>query len=368
MFRTTLFFVTTAAILCAKPLSAADLEWIAVSKDKRGFVQKPSGKAFTPWGFNYDHDGSGRLIEDYWDKDWKTIEADFREMKSLGANVVRIHLQFGKFMDAPAKPKAHSLDQLGKLLKLAEREKLYLDLTGLGCYHKKDVPKWYDALSEEKRWKAQAAFWEAVARRCRKSPAVFCYDLMNEPVVPGGRKKRDDWLGPGFGDKHFVQFITLAAKGRKRHEIAKQWIGQLVDVIRKHDKRHLITVGLVPWSLDRPGLTSGFVPSKVAGRLDFIAMHLYPKSGNLKEDLKTLKGFQIGKPVVIEEIFPLKCSIKELEAFLDESRNHAAGWIGFYWGQTPAELRQKKTIGAAITAGWLELFQKRAKAMKANGS
>src|SRR5690348_5145980 len=67
-------------------------------------------------------------------------------MKKLGANVVRVHLQLAKFMDAPDRPSGKALDRLGKLLALAERLRLYLDLTGLGCYHKKDVPAWYDRL------------------------------------------------------------------------------------------------------------------------------------------------------------------------------------------------------------------------------
>ena len=28
------------------------------------------------------------------------------------------------------------------------------------------------------RWRAQASFWETIAKTCAKSPAVFCYDLM----------------------------------------------------------------------------------------------------------------------------------------------------------------------------------------------
>ena len=102
------------------------------------------------------------------------------------ANVVRVHLQLGKFMKDRETPDERSLARLGKLLELAGRTGLYLDLTGLGCYHKKDVPAWYDALTEKERWTVQARFWEAVAERCAHSPAVFCYDLMNEPVVPGG--------------------------------------------------------------------------------------------------------------------------------------------------------------------------------------
>jgi hypothetical protein len=340
--------------------AAPPLSRIAVAKDSRGFIIANSGRPFVPWGFNYDHDEKGRLIEDYWDDEWPKVEQDFGEMKQLGANVVRVHLQLGKLMMSPAASNPAALDQLARLLRLAERQQLYLDLTGLGCYHKADVPPWYDRLSEPQRWSVQARFWEAVAARAAASPAVFCYDLMNEPVVPGDGAKRQDWLGPGFAGKHFVQFIALSTDGRPRHQIAQQWIKQLVSAVRKHDRKHLITVGLVPWSLDRPGLTSGFVPEKVAGDLDFVAVHLYPEKGKVTDALETLRAFSAGKPVVIEETFPLKCSADELAKFIDGSREHAAGWIGFYWGKTPDEYRDSNAIGDIMTRDWLELFVKKA--------
>jgi hypothetical protein len=340
------------------------MPWIVVSSDQKGFALDPSGRPFVPWGFNYDHDAQGRLLEDYWQGQWPTVEQHFAQMKALGANVVRIHLQLGKFMDAPDRPSVASLDRLEELLKLAQRTGLYLDLTGLGCYHKHDVPAWYDQLAEHERWQVQARFWRAVAGRCAASPAVFCYDLMNEPVVPGGRRPAGDWLGPPLGDKHFVQFITLDQADRPRPEIARQWIRHLVAAIREVDSRHLVTVGLVDWSLDRPGLTSGFVPEKIASELDFLSVHIYPKSGEIEKALDTLAGFAVGKPVLIEETFPLACSPNELEEFIEASRKHAAGWIGFYWGQTLDELRQARTIPAALTLGWLELFQRKAATMQ----
>ncbi len=339
-------------------LTAADLEWIQVSKDGKSFVTSKSQTKFVPWGFNYDHDREGRLLEDYWNTDWKTIEQDFQEMKQLGANVVRIHLQFGKFMSAPDQPREAALKKLTTLLKLAEDSSLYLDLTGLGCYHKQDVPVWYDKLNDHKRWQAQAVFWEAIAKQCANSPAIFCYDLMNEPVVHGGKKKGTDWLGPGFGGKHFVQRITLEVDPRPRHEIAAAWIKTLVEAIRKYDKRHLITVGLVPWSLERRGLQSGFVPEKTSQHLDFVSVHIYPVKGKVNEALETLKGFDIGKPLVIEETFPLKCSPQEFEEFFLKSNQYAEGWIGFYWGKSIDEYHKDKTIVSAIKAAWLEFFLK----------
>ena len=340
---------------CVQPLLP-----VRVGGEDGAFVLGDTGRGFVPWGFNYDHDGDGRLIEDYWLDEWGRVDEDFREMRELGANTVRVHLQLGKFMAGPDRPDEVHLDRLGRLLQLAERERLYLILTGLACYHKKDVPPWYDLLSESERWDVQGRFWRAVARRCRQSPAVFCYDLMNEPVAPGGPKKRTDWLGKAFAGKCFVQFIALETRGRDRPEIALQWIRRLKAAIRAEDPTRPITVGLVPWSLDRPGLTSGFTPQRIGGELDFISVHIYPERGKVDAALETLRGFAVGKPVLIEETFPLKCDIDELAEFFDASRATAAGWIGFYWGKTPAEYRPPRTIPDALTLKWLEFFQKNA--------
>jgi len=339
------------------------MQRVEVSADRKGFVSQPSGKRFVPWGFNYDHDEQGRLLEDYWDAEWPKVAADFREMHELGATVVRIHLQVGKFLKDRDTANAKALQKLSQLLRLAEDQRLSLDLTGLGCYHKQDVPEWYDNLSESDRWTAQATFWAAIAKQCEASPAVFCYDLMNEPVVPGGKRQRGDWLGPAFAGKHFVQVITLDQAERPRPEIARKWIKTLTTAIRQHDRRHLITVGLVDWSLDRPGLTSGFPPNKIADDLDFICVHLYPEGKKGDEAIKTLAEFQIGKPVVIEETFPLKCSTEEFADFVDRSKPHASGWIGFYWGKTPDEYRRGNTIGDALMLNWLEFFQAKRQTM-----
>jgi sugar phosphate isomerase/epimerase len=353
------FLVAPLGTLVLASCAAATpaLEPVKVDPSGRGFILADSGQAFSPWGFNYDHDEASRLLEDYWESDWVAVEGDFREMKELGANVVRVHLQTGKFLEAPDRANDGAIAWLRRLLALAEKVEIRLDITGLGCYRKSDVPPWYDALSEEARWEAQATFWEAVAAACARSHAVFCYDLMNEPVVPGGRRQPGDWLGPPFGEYHYVQVVTLDQAGRPRPEIARAWIERLVRAIRKQDERHLITVGLVDWSLDRPGLTSGFVPEKVAPLLDFLCVHIYPEAGKVEDALETLKGFAAGKPVVIEETFPLQCSIPEFRRFLSESRRWAAGWIGFYWGTTPEEYRQRKDIQAALMLGWLELFR-----------
>jgi hypothetical protein len=354
LLNTKVFLSLCINLVLAFRVSAAAIEPIEVSSDGKQFVFSKSRQHFFPRGFNYDRDFRMRLLEDYWTSEWQTVEEDFQEMKSLRANVVRIHLQFGKFMDGPSKPNQDFLSRLKNLLTLAEKTGLYLDLTGLACYRKADVPSWFDALDEKGRWKAQAKFWSAIASTASRSPAVFCYDLINEPIVP--TSKRPDWLVGEFGGFYYVQAISLDPGRRMRSAVSVAWVKQQTAAIRRHDRRHLITVGLLPDSADTPS-SSGFIPKDLVAHLDFISVHLYPRSGHLENDLATLRKFSVGKPVIIEETYPLGATAAELKLFLDASRSLAAGWIGFYWGKTPNELSEAKTIGDASMREWLGIFQ-----------
>ncbi|MHC4680436.1 MAG: cellulase family glycosylhydrolase [Planctomycetota bacterium] len=341
-----------------------DLELIRPSEDGSGFVRSGSGKKFLAWGVNYDHDTPGRLLEDYWRQEWPTVVEDFKEIKALGANVVRIHLQTAQFMKTPKEPDEASLDQLAHLVKLAEQTGLYLDITGLGCYHKKDVPDWYDAMDETSRWDVQARFWQAVASTCAASPAIFCYDLMNEPILPGADKVETEWLVGEFGGKHFVQRITLDLKGRTRELVAKAWVDRLVGAIREHDDRHMITVGVIPWAHVWPKARPLFYSKQVGENLDFASVHFYPKKGQVEKALAALAVYEVGKPLVVEEMFPLSCGIEELETFIDGSRTMADGWISFYWGKSIAEYAgQDLDLAGAITKSWLEHFRAKAPAI-----
>lgn len=318
------------------------------------------------WGVNYDHDGTGRLLDEYWHDEWAAVVEDFREIRELGANCVRVHLQLGQFMTSPEQPNAAALKRLAMLVKLAEETRLYLDITGLACYHKKNIPPWYDGLPEAERWAVQARFWEAVAEVCCDSPAIFCYDLMNEPILPG-KKAETDWLAGELGGKFFVQRLALDRRGRTPQEIAEAWVKQMVAAIRKHDGQHMITVGVIPWVFAFGGGKPLFYSPEVGRHLDFVAVHFYPKKGEVEKAIQALKAYEVGKPLVVEEMFPLKCGQDELEQFIQQSRSHVDGWVSFYWGETADQLRQKPNGGfaAAITAAWLERFQKLAQEMTA---
>jgi hypothetical protein len=335
---------------------------VKVSGDGKSFRLAATDQPFVPWGFNY----LGRhehLAEEDWEtaSGWKNIETDFKAMKALGGNVVRWHLQFETFMAAPDRPRPESLARLKKLLQLAGETGLYLDLTGLSCYRLKRVPKWYDELPEADRWKAQAKFWEAIAEACASHRAVFCYCLMNEPVVTEAKPGEHPWLTGELGGFHFVQRICNKPAGRDNKVVAEAWVNALVDAIRKRDKETLITVGVIPWSQVWPSAKPVFYAPGALRRLDFVSVHFYPKKGSLEKDLAALAVYDLGKPLVVEEIFPLACSMEDLDRFIESSKGRVDGWVAHYFGRTIEEHHAGAQPGGKIVAGFLEYWHRKGK-------
>jgi hypothetical protein len=179
---------------------------------------------------------------------------------------------------------------------------------------------------------------------------------MNEPILPG-EEAETDWLGGDFAGKYFVQRIALDLGGRTRIEVARDWVKKLAGAIREVDARHMITVGVIPWAQLFKGAKPLFYAPEVCGQLDFASVHFYPKQGALADTLEALAVYEVGKPLVIEEIFPLAAGIEETAAFIEGSRKHVDGWVSFYWGATIEENEAKKDLAGAVTAQWLRYWR-----------
>jgi hypothetical protein len=341
-------FPVLALLSLLAQAAAAEMEFVRVAADKKSFSLAASKQPFVAWGHNYAVNEPDPVVA----IDWTRIAHDFDDFRKMRANVARIHLQLPHYMDGPNTPNRRALAELSQLLKLANEKGVYLDVTGLASYHVKHRAAWYDSLSDKDRWAVQARFWEAVSETCAKSPAVFCYDLINEPVVAGERK--DGWYTGRMGDYEFIQRLSLDQTGRSQGDVAKSWTHRMVSAIHKHDRSHLITIGMLPlWG-----------PSQqvVGPELDFISVHIYPETGKVAAALKTLRQFDIGKPVVVEETFPLSCGVQDERDFLLKSRGLAAGSIGQYPFETLDELRAlqksgKLSLVQAIYLSWIDLFR-----------
>lgn len=346
----------------AAELTTRDMPRVRVADDGNGFVLAETDRRFVPWGFNY-LGRHGSLAEDDWHTPagWRRVENDFREMRKLGANVVRWHLQFETFMKTPDRPDAQQLARLKRLLSLARSTGLYLDLTGLNCFRLKRIPPWYDALSEADRWKAQVVFWDAVAKTCSGDSVVFCYDLMNEPIITKPGEDDHPWVTGELGGFHFVQRISHGGDERDSRAIAEAWVKLLVGAIRRHDKQALTTVGVIPWAFVWPGAKPVFYAPQALRHLDIVSIHVYPKPGELDKELKALAVYDLGKPLVVEETFPLRCSVEELDTFIDAASSRVDGWIAHYFGYTVAEHRAGAEPNGPLVADFLKYWSERAR-------
>jgi hypothetical protein len=335
------------------------VERVRVHENLSCFVGSETGKRFCPVGFNYDHDELYRLIEDYWDNEWSKVEADFSAMRQLGANVIRVHLQLNRFLAKPEEPDQKAFEQFDRLLELARSKGLYIDVVGLCCYHRDETPAWYHEASWQERWDIQAFFWQQFARRYRQDPAIFSFDLMNEPVVPGRVRKPGAWLGPEFDGKSFIQFITLDGTREPRIDTARKWIRKLTGSIKNEDPDRLVTLGLVDWSLQKPGkISSGFEPSEIIDDLDYMSAHLYPDEGEPEVMIETMRAFVTHKPMVIDETFHLRCSIEEQEMFLEAALECAEGFVGFYTDQVQSPVTDRDFRRNRMITEWLGIHKK----------
>jgi len=120
--------------------------------------------------------------------------------------------------------------------------------------------------------------------------------------------------------------------------------------IRKHDKRHLITVGMIWVTTLNPELWAGFPPREIAPEVDFLAVHVYPEKGKVNVAIDSLRRYQVGKPIVVEETFPMNCSPAEWRDFLELSRGIAQGWLGHYWSLSPQDLEGLEGRGPRTAA------------------
>ena len=140
-------------------------------------------------------------------------------------------------------------------------------------------------------------------------------------------------------------------------DIAGNIIKKDVIAIRSVDDRHLITVGVIPWAQVFKGAKPLFESPEVGGPLDFVSVHFYPKAVDLEESLAALKVYEVGKPLVIEETFPLEAGIDKTAQFIEKTRPFVDGYVSFYWGKTIDENNKKGDVGGALMAQWLERFR-----------
>ncbi|NMC21443.1 MAG: cellulase family glycosylhydrolase [Thermogutta sp.] len=297
-------FMPKLAVAAQDP-AASPLPRVTVRDGK--FVL-PDGRRFFPIGVNYFRPGTGWAPQLWKQFDEAAVERDFALLRQHGVRCVRVFLTWGSFFSQPDHLDDFGLERLDRMLKIAEKNGIYLHPTGPD--HWEGVPDWArgDRYSDERLLAAQERFWQLLAGRYRGRTSIFAYDLLNEPAVPwNGPALRErwkaylrqcygtadsaaeawgipaddvNWEDPGPPDPAKSPAAQILAYQHFREEVARQWVARQAASIRKVDPDALVTVGLIQWSvpLILPGVTtySAFRPERIAPDLDFLEVHFYP--------------------------------------------------------------------------------------------
>jgi hypothetical protein len=183
------------------------------------------------------------------------------------------------------------------------------------------------------------------------------------PDFPKDGESFDRILLPGYLDRRRAEDLVDFG-----HERARDWTSRVVAAIREHDDRHLITIGLLPDSLPFGEWYSSFAPVVLADLLDFVSVHLHLREveggDNSLESEMVLRAAHVGKPVVVEE-FSMLVQPERAKIFLERSRGSSSGYLGYYWGDTPQELRSHGNLRDGITADHIDTISTLARELSA---
>lgn len=429
--RKTVPFVFLLVATVYSPLQAAPAkengeEFIHVSPDGRGFTL--GGQLWYPMGCNYFDPHVGWAPKMWREFDADKVEEHFRVMRSLGVNVVRVFVAAQSFFPNPPKLEPEALKKFDTLLDIARRHGIRVHPTGPD--HWEGQPPWAqgDIYADSKALEAQVAFWKAFALRYRNEPNLFAYDLKNEPHVrwngPEMKAGWHVWLRERYGtvealrkawgneapdilsfdaaaipeDKAASKSVALFDFQHFRESLADRWVKLQVEAIRSADRNHLVTVGLIQWSvpviLGKPSRYAAFRPSRIAPLLDFLSIHFYPLHGDplaSEEDfnrnlaylefvLRYVRAGGVHKPLLVGEfgwygggntndrraVRSPEDQARWCRTAVLQGRGIASGWLNWAYADTPSARDITKFSGLVTEDGkpkrWGEAFQELARA------
>lgn len=407
------FFIFSLLYIGLFTSYAEELPQLVIDSQKVCFIHKETKEIFVPYGVNYDHDKDFKLIEQFW-TDTKKISKAFSEIKSMGFNIVRIHVQQFILQKGKDEFDDKELSNLDVLIKIARENGLYIDLTGLGRYNGV-IPDWYKNLDDSGRIETDGNFWKVLTQKYKDNTTIFCFDLQNEPVINNAdhqgfvgepfddgyryinrhfqnigklwtgylRNKYKDgktvsvsWVSKCLQDGNMMDDIKLPMGYQILPEelkdflefqdsLAISWLAPIFTSVKTIDPNRLVTVGLSELNMPFSEYYASFDPQLISPYVDFISIHIYPATlsqtpyTDNNDTIKLImRASYVGKPVVAEEFYPLVPLHQLYENFIRFGRNSINGWISFYWGRTVADLKSSDKLGDHITAEWLEYFSR----------
>lgn len=384
------------------------MEIIRVHPSGWGFIEKGTNRPFIPWGCNYYDPFTGWAPHLWEEFDPGRVTEQLGHIQSVGGNVIRIFTTVKNVLLDPKKINLTGIKKMESMLSRAEACNLRVIWSGPSLWE--GAPDWwredapYEAYANPGLITAMQTAWRGIGGAFRGHPALFAYDLHNEPFAPWKRSailnvKWTVWrkrYAPEAPEKLPAPIEPQNCNWhndlqRFREYLAVEYVRQMTDAIRSTDDTHLITIGLhqksAPFDWYPPDPYAAFNPHSLAEYLDYISVHYYPHHNfhpNLYRDpYETAEGFKetlwharavcryvynIDKPVVLEECGwygggsvlignreqPLRSEEEQTawcKGLVEATHNDVCGWLFWPYRDTPTALDPSRFSGLFDATG-----------------
>ncbi|MCW5518602.1 cellulase family glycosylhydrolase [Aureitalea sp. L0-47] len=180
------------------------------------------------------------------------IQEDFRKIKELRLNAIRVFVNYEDF--GSANVLTEKLDKLQQLLDIATANELHVIVTLFDFYGDYSVRDWTSTLKHANQ----------LVCRFKDHPAVLSWDVKNEPD------------------------LDFSSRGKKE---VVAWLEHMSHYIKVLDPGSSVTIG---WSNPEDALL-------LEDEVDYLSFHFYRDLDGLQEAIDTLKS-RTTKPLVLQEL------------------------------------------------------------------
>jgi len=376
-----------------------------------GFAEAGAGQAFTPWGCNYYDPGTGwspRIWEQY---NPVRVAKQLDDIAVIGANTIRVFSTIRNLLVSPRRVRSAGIAKMVDMLALAEARGLRVIWSGPSTWEGR--PAWwrpdapYEVCARDDLMAALETAWRAMGKAFRGHPALFSYELQNEPYAPSVPTPAMNRRWAQWRAVHAPKAPSalprpparegerwLAEVQRFREDLATEYVRRMATAVRETDDTHLVTIGMhqksAPFDWYPPDSYIAFNPHRMAEYLDYTSIHYYPHHNwhpNLYRDpCETAQGMREtlwhgraicrymhipGKPVVMEECGwysggdvriggreqPWRSEVQQTDwctRLVKATRGDVCGWLFWPYRDTPPASDFSRGSGLYSAAGKLK--------------
>jgi beta-galactosidase len=243
-----------------------------------------NGRKFILVGINYMPSKAFYRIWEDWNP--KQIAQDFKKMKELGLEAIRVPLFWASVEPEEGVISPKFLKRFDKFLEIAKKHEIYvMPFLFVGvCVDTWDVPwrRGRNIYKDPEMLKLERKHVETLAARYAGNPAILAWDISDEPYYYGGNTDADT---------------------------ATNWVSLIYEAIKSKDKRHPVTLGFDNCHIIQ---NTGFQVERLIPVQDFFSLCAYPiyslKTPESHTSMRStyftsffIKFSQLGKPLLLSE-------------------------------------------------------------------